>query len=191
LVGMEYASDDFEMKAFDAALPLLFGQGAVAGFTDLLAGKEGGNGYAVCQAEIEAEGKPLCSGLLHWFGRRAKSGAITIVVPPGEPVATRAALPKNMAKLDLGDPAFEIWSDKPDDARALMTDAFRAYLSGLAAADPVYAYFARNNAFLLARSPPAFEPENPPADREARLRAIFDGAAAAFRTAAPFREFVV
>ena len=187
LVGMDYASHDFEMKAFEPAVPVLFGEGAVATFTDLLAGKEGGNSYAVCQAEIAAGGEARFAGLLHWFGRRAKSGAVTIILPPGETIAARAKRPAKMERVELGDTAFQIWSDKPADARALLTDAFRTALAGWAADGPVYAYLARNNAFLLACSPAAFEPASPPADREARLRAIFDRVAAGFVTASTFR----
>jgi hypothetical protein len=191
LVGMDYASHDFEMKAFEPALPMLFGDKAATDFTDLLAGKEGGNSFAVCRADIWVGDEKAFSGLLHWFGRRAKSGAVSVILPPGEAAAARAKLTKKMEKIGTGDAAFQLWSDKPNDAGALLTDALREALSGLAAHGPVYAYVSRNNVFLLASRPPAFEPDDPPADREARLRLIFDNVAAAFATAKAFRDGLV
>lgn len=191
LVGMDYASHDFEMKAFDTALPILFGDKATAAFTDLLAGKEGGNSYAVCRADIAIGEDAAFAGLLHWFGRRSKSGAVTVILPPGEAALTRTKFTKKMQAIETGGAGFQLWSDKPDDARALLTGSFQAAISSLAAEGPVYAYIARNDAFLLCTSPAAFEPEDPPADRGARLRLIFDAVAAAFRTGAAFRKFVV
>ena len=187
LAGMDYASHDFGMKAFEEVRPILFGDKATSTFTDLLAGKEGGNSYAVCRADIDVDGEPVFAGLLHWFGRRARSGMVAAILPAGEAVAARAKLSK-LSRVETGDSAFQIWSDDPKVAEAQIKEDFRTLLASFAGQGQCYAHIARNDAFLLSTTPAAFEPEDPPADREARLRLIFDAVAAAFRTGAVFRS---
>lgn len=189
--GMDYASDDFEMKSFEPVLPQLFGAQAAGVFTDLIAGKEGGNSFAICRAEIEARSEPLYDGLLYWFGRRGKSAVTLSVVPRA--VAGRAKLPgKARALAGIGDApfdaAFAVITAQPDAAIALLKPQIRKLLLELSAQGPVYFYIGQNNAFVAGGRPQSFETDEEAArGRRERLRAIFDNVAAALRTAAAFR----
>lgn len=178
LTGMEYASHDFEIKAMEAARPLLFGEDSTETFTDLLASKEGGNAWTICHAEIEAAGEPVFSGLLYWFARRGPTDAITALVPAA--AAERVELPARFGRMPpTGDSAFDaafaVFSSVPGDARGSFDQGFRALLLGYARAGPVYLYLARNNVLLAGGGPASFEsPADAALRREPRLRAIFD-----------------
>jgi len=188
--GLDYASHDFELKGFNAARPMLFGEDSSEALTDLLASKEGGNAWAICHAEIRAGGEAAHSGLLYWFGRRGKSGAAVSIVPGA--AAARAKLPKKMQRVATGDAAFDAafatFANARDEARRLLDDDFRRLLLGLAKDGAVYFHLGRNDAFLAAARPSSFESAADAAlPRGERLRAIFDNVRAALDTARAMR----
>lgn len=187
--GLDYASHDFELKGFDAVRPALFGEKASETFTDLLASKEGGNAWAICHAEIRAGDEEGYAGLLYWFARRGKSGAAVAIVPAA--AAARARPPKKMARIAIGDDAFDsafaTFANAAGEARTLLDGDFRRLLLDFAEAGPVYFHLAKSDAFLAGGPPAAFESAPAKSGREARLRDIFDHVAATFRTAAATR----
>jgi len=182
LNGLDYASHDFELKGFEAARPILFGEDASDTLTDLLASAEGGKAWAICHAEIEAGGEAAFAGLLYWFGRRGKSSATVAIVPAA--AAARPKLLKKMRRIATGDAAFDAafatCANAADEAGKLLDDDLRRLLLDLANAGPVCFSLARNDVFLTAARPPSFESAGDSAlGRERRLRAIFDNTAAA------------
>lgn len=187
---LDYASHDFELEAFEDAKPMLFGEGATATLTDLLAGKGGGDEWAICHAEIEAAGEAAYSGLLYWLRRKGSNA--TIVLVPAES-AGRVKVPKKVRRVTLAhDPAFEsafaIFANDADYAERLFDDEFRRRLLDHAGHGPVYFYFARNDTFLAAGPPASFESAEEAALRpEPRLRAIFDNVSAALEVARAVR----
>jgi hypothetical protein len=183
---LDYASHDFELKAFEEARPMLFGETATSDLTDLLAGKEGGEQWAICHAEIEAGGEAAYSGLLYWL--RAKGSNATIVLVPADAAAS-IKVPKKVVRRPFPndpsfDAAFAVFASDAEQAQRLFDDDFRQLLLGHAGQGPVYLHLARNDTFFAARPPASFESTGDAALRgEARLRAIFDNFAAALNIA--------
>jgi len=179
--GLDYASHDFELKAYKKAKPSLFGESAGDELTDLLADKSGA--AAVFHAEIHSKGgEPLFSGLVHSLRRKAEDG-VQLVLRPRGAAAGDVALPRTMQPVDLAfDPAFtasfDVWSNRPAAARALLGGDLRAALVGDAAQGPVYLFLDRSDVLVASGGPAGFDP--PGGSRPQRLRAIFDNAAAAF-----------
>lgn len=185
LIGMDYASHDFEMKAYAIAKPRLFGEEATETFTELLAGKEGKDAFAICHAEIELGGEPAYEGLFYWLKRKSESTAFVAVVPLA--AVPRLKLSDKAKRLpSLGDPQFDaifaIFTDRPAEAPAMLSPALRRLLLGHAAHGPVYLHIGHANVFLAASPPETFEAP-PGTARADRLRAIFDKTAAALGVA--------
>jgi hypothetical protein len=175
LNGMDYASHDFEMKAYAIAKPRLFGEEASESFTDLLAGKDGKDAFAICHAEIELGGEPAYQGLFYWLKRKSESTAFVAAVPLS--VAPRLKLSdkaKRLPGLDDGefDAVFAVFTDRPDEAPAMLHRALRQMLLGHAVHGPVYLHIGHANVFLAACPPDSFEAPLGTA-RADRLRAIF------------------
>lgn len=191
MTGMDYASHDFELKAYDASGPFMLGEGVSPSFTEILLSKEGdGNAFAICHAEIEAgDGLPAYEGLFYWLKRRGKSAAFVTLLPAD--VAARFKLHAKAQRVEgIGDPAldavFAVYADKPESATLLLGPELRQLLLGHAAHGPVYFHLGQNNVFLAAAPPANFEVPAGTA-RADRLRAIFDKVAAAFDVARTFR----
>lgn len=191
MTGMDYASHDFELKAYDVSGPCMFGDDASESFTELLLSKDDGNAFGICQAEIELDGEPVYDGLFYWLKRRGKSTAFVTVGPVA--AAAKLNLDKKAKRVpSLGDPAFDAvfatYADKPESAAALLGPELRQFLLGHAAQGAVYLHLGQNNVFLAAGPPAGFAAAaNTPGGREGRLRAIFDNVAAAFEVARAMR----
>lgn len=187
---LDYASHDFELKGFEAARPMLFGEHSSASCTDLLASGEGGEQWAICQAEIEADGEAAYSGLLYWL--KGKGSNATIILVPAD-AAARVKVPKKVVRLpfpddQLFDAAFAIFANDAQRGRMLFDGDFRRLLLDHAGHGPVYLHSARNDTFFAARPPASFESdENAARKGEARLRAVFDNVAAALDLARSLR----
>ncbi len=192
LTGMDYASHDFEMKPYDIAKPRLFGEEASESFTDLLAGKDGKEAFAICHAEIELGGEPAYQGLFYWLKRKSESTAFVAAVPLA--AAARLKLSDKAKRLPgLGDPQFDavfaIFTDRPAEAPAMLSPALRQLLLGHAVHGPVFLHIGHANVFLAAGPPETFEAPLGTA-RADRLRAIFVKAAAALGVAQAVRDAV-
>lgn len=186
---LDYASHDFELKPVETARPTLFGETSSATLTDLLAGK-GGDQWAICQAEIEADGEPAYSGLLYWF-KRKRSNATIILVPAsaaGRVNAPKKARPFSIAQDPAFGTAFAIYASNAAEAESLFDGDFRSLLLSHAAHGPVYLHLAGDDAVVAVRPPASFESDE---DRgqggESRLRALFDKVAAALATASALK----
>ena len=166
--GFDYASDDFELETLNTAMPMLFGTDAAAELADLLA--DPGGDAIVCHAEIaRVSGDTLYSGLIYTFSRASESG-IALVMLPSEAATEGLELPITMKPLEAG-PAWQAWSNRPHDARALV--------ERLAGEGPLRLYLDRTHVLVAGGGPDSFDAPASAATPEARLRAIFDNVAAA------------
>jgi hypothetical protein len=167
--GMDYASDGFQIETLDSALSMLFGADATAELSDLLA--DAGRESAVCHAEIASRsGGSAFSGLVYTFSRSSESGVSLVLLPPGAE-CDDIELPVTMTPVDAGVAGWLAWANRPHDAKALLV--------GLAGQEAFYLYLDRTHALVAGGGPASFDPPASARTPEARLRAIFDNAAAA------------
>lgn len=173
---LDYATDGFELKTLDAALPMLFGADATAELSDLLADSECDD--VVCHAEITGPSGTLYSGLLYSFSRSDQSG-VSLVMLPGNAATEGLELPITMKPVEAG-PDRQAWSNRPHDAPAL--------IARLAGEGPLYLHLDREHGLVAGGGPASFDPPASAATPDARLRAIFDNVAAALNRLRALRK---